>query len=59
MYDFRFYLLSKGISIRTGRWEGVNEKVYAMGPRLRLERFPPPVGLEPGTANPASNVQNE
>ena len=37
------------ISVISGRWTGDNEKLYAMEPRLRLERSPPRAGLEPRT----------
>ena len=30
------------------RWEGDNERLCAMEPRLRLKRFPPPAGIGPG-----------
>ena len=36
--------------MRSGRWEGDTERLYAMEARLLLERFPPPAGLEVRTA---------
>ena len=35
------------ISVISGQWEGKTEKLCAMESHLRLERFPPPAGLEP------------
>ena len=37
------------ISVISRRWTGDNEKLYAMEPRLRLERSAPRAGLEPRT----------
>ena len=42
-----------GNSVRSGRREGDDERICAMKPSLRLERFPPPVGLKPGAARSA------
>ena len=41
------------ISVISGRWDGDNERLCAMGPSYWLERFPPPAGFEPGTARAA------
>ena len=38
----RFYLLLNSILVNSGRRAGDDENLCAMGPRLRLERFPPP-----------------
>ena len=37
------------ISVISGRWEGDNERLCAMGPRLRLDIFSLQMGLEIGT----------
>ena len=44
MADFPFYILFNII------WLGDYERLCAMEPRLRLQRLPPPAGLEPKTA---------
>ena len=31
------------------RWKADDERMCAVEPRLRLRRFPPPAGLEPGS----------
>ena len=50
MDDIQCYVLFNGISVRPGRWLADNERLCAMEPCLRLERFPPQAGLEPETA---------
>ena len=42
--------VSRETTDNVGGWVDVNKKLCAMEPRLRLERFPPRAGLEPGTA---------
>ena len=39
-----------GIADISGRWDDDNERVCAVLLRLRLERFSPQAGIEPGTA---------
>ena len=39
MDDLRFYVLFNSISVISGRWADDNERLCAMGPRLRLRRF--------------------
>ena len=39
MDDLRFYILINSISVISGRWADVNERMYAMEPRLRLRQF--------------------
>ena len=52
--DFlQFYVHFNSNSVIIGRQEVDNEMLYAMEPRLRLERYPSPAGLEPGTASSA------
>ena len=46
--DFKSFL--NCISVKSGEWEGENERLFAMEPRLRLEIFLPPAGLEIRTA---------
>lgn len=48
-WTIRFYVLFNIISVTSGRLEGNNEGLCAVKLRLRLERFPSPSGLEPGT----------
>ena len=50
MDDFRFNILFNSISVISGRWLGDSERLCAMEPRLRLERFLSQAGLEPETA---------
>ena len=45
-----FYVLFNSISVMSGRYDADEEKLCAMELRLRLKRFPPHAGLEPGTA---------
>ena len=45
MDDLQFYVLFNSISIISGQWEGDNERLCAMEPSLRLERFLPGAGL--------------
>ena len=52
MYYLHFYVPLNSISVILGLWIDDNERLYAMKPRLRLNRFPPPASLEPGTARP-------
>ena len=49
-------VLFNSISLILGRWLGDNEKLCAMEPRLRLERFPSQAGLEPGTARSVAQL---
>ena len=53
MDDLRFYVLFNSISVISGRLKVDNERIYAIEPRLRLKRYPPPAGLEPGTTRSA------
>ena len=53
MYYLRFYVPLNSISFILGLWIDDDERLCAMTPRLRLNRFPPPASLEPGTARPA------
>ena len=53
MYYLRFYVPLNSISVILGLWIDDNERLCAMIPRLRLNRFPPPAILEPGAARPA------
>ena len=46
----QFNVLFNSISVIAMRWEGDNERLCAMEPRLRLKIFPPPAGLKLGTA---------
>ena len=48
--DLRFKVIFNSISVISGHWEGDNERLCAIKPRLRLERLPPRAGLELGTA---------
>ena len=50
MDDLRFYVLFNSFSVISGRWLGNNDRLCAVGPRLRLERFSPQAGLKSGTA---------
>ena len=43
-------ILFNSISVISGRCMGDNERLHAMEPRVRLERFSPQAGLEPWTA---------
>ena len=40
MDDLRFYVLSNGISVISGRWVDENERQCEMEPRLRLKDPP-------------------
>ena len=42
------------LSLLSGRGKNNNRRLCAMEPRLRLEKFPPPAGLEPRTTITAS-----
>ena len=46
----RFYILLNSISVISGRLLDDNEKLCAIEPLWRLERFPPQAGLELGIA---------
>ena len=48
MHDLQCFVLFNSISVKSGRWEGDNERLCVMEPCLRLERFPPRAGLESG-----------
>ena len=48
--DDLLYILFNSVSVISGRWADDNERLCAMEPRLRLKRFPPQAGIEPGTA---------
>ena len=48
MGDMRFYVLFNSVSVTSGRWEDDNERLCAMEPHLRKERFPPRAVIEPG-----------
>ena len=48
MDDILFYVNS--ISGMSGQWEIDYERLCAKEPRLRVKKFPPTAGLEPGTA---------
>ena len=39
MDGLRLYVLFNSISVISGRWANVNERLCAMEPRLRLRRF--------------------
>ena len=54
MDHLRFYTPSNSISVISGLWEGDIERLSAMKPCLRFERFPSPAGLESGTVRPAA-----
>ena len=41
--DFRLQRVSKPIQVISGRWEGDNERLFAMEPFLRSGRFRPPI----------------
>ena len=56
MTDLRFYVLFNSISVISERWLGDNERLCIMEPHLRLKRFPPQSGLQPGTAKSAGPV---
>ena len=43
-------VLFNSISVISGQWKADNERLCAMEPCLKFERFPLPVGLEPRTA---------
>ena len=49
MDDLQFYIIFNSISVLSGRWLADNERLCAMEPLLRSERFPPQARLEPGT----------
>ena len=46
----QFYVLFNSISVISGPCLDDNERLCVMESRLLLERFPPQVGTEPGTA---------
>ena len=48
--DFRFYDLLNSILVISGQWLDENERLCSTETRLRLEKFLPQAGLEPGTA---------
>ena len=48
MDDLQFYVLFNRISVISGRWVDVNERLCAMEPRLRLRRVRLEWGLNPG-----------
>ena len=50
MDDLRFYVIFNSISVISGRWLVDNERMCAIEPILRSERFPPQARLEPGIA---------
>ena len=50
MDDLQFDVLFNSILVKSGRWVGDNERLYAEEPNLSLKRSPPQVGLEPGTS---------
>ena len=51
-----FYVIFKSISVISETWEGAYKKLCDMEPRLQLERYPPPAGLEPDNARSAGNA---
>ena len=53
MNDLQFYALFNNISIISGQCKGDYERLCSVEPRLHLKRFPPTVGIEPGTARSA------
>ena len=50
MDDLRFYVLFNSVSVISRQRTDDNERLYAMEPRLRLNRSPPQAGIEAGTA---------
>ena len=46
--DLRFCVLLNNISVISGRWANDNERLYAMETRLRLGRYRPERGSNPG-----------
>ena len=50
MDDMRLHVLFNRVSIISERCYGDNERLCAMQPCLRFEKFPSQAGLEPGTA---------
>ena len=49
MDDLRFYVLFNSVSVISGRWTDDNERLCAMGPRLRLKRSLPQAEIESRT----------
>ena len=47
--NLQFYVPFNSISVASGQWKGKNERLCAIGLRLRLKKFRLHRGLEPGT----------
>ena len=51
----QIYVLINSISVISGRWDGDNERMFAMEPCFRMKRLSSSAGIEAGTARSATH----